>query len=333
MNIFRNPDFRKYVVFCCAVAVPAVIVSFVLNMRFGWMMLAVCGVLLLASYVFTRNRYRRISELSSDIDRLLHGEVVVPIESYCEGELSILQSEIHKMTVRLRDQQQRLSDDKLFLADSLADISHQIRTPLTSINLLVSMLCDPDIGAERRMELAHELYKLLGRIDWLITALLKLSQLDAGTVKLKSEKTSLAELVQKSVAPLLVPMELKNQALSVSADGEFFGDVAWTCEAITNVVKNCMEHTPSGGNIGITATENTLYSEIIIADDGSGIAAEDLPHIFERFYKGKDSDDTSFGIGLALARVIIFSQNGTIKAENNISSGAKFTIRFYKTTV
>ena len=131
----------------------------------------------------------------------------------------------------------------------------------------------------------------------------------------------------------IIPMELRGQALLIHADGAFHGDFSWTCEAIGNIVKNCMEHTPEGGRIEIDAAENALYSEIIIKDNGMGISPEDLPHIFERFYKGKDSDGKSFGIGLALSRMIITGQGGTVKAENRKPVGAMFTIRFYKGTV
>ena len=132
---------------------------------------------------------------------------------------------------------------------------------------------------------------------------------------------------------LLIPVELRRQELRIHADGAFRGDLSWTCEAIGNIVKNCMEHTPEGGRIEIDAAENALYSEIIIKDNGTGISPEDLPHIFERFYKGKDSDGKSFGIGLALSRMIITGQGGTVKAENRKPAGAMFTIRFYKGTV
>lgn len=226
-----------------------------------------------------------------------------------------------------------MQDDKIYLADSIADISHQIKTPLTSANLLLTFLSDKNISEKRRGELVRELYDLLSRIEWLITALLKMSKLDAGTVQLKQEKISLSELLNKSVATLLVPIELGGQKLILNATGDFYGDVQWTAETISNIVKNCMEHTKSMGKIEITANETPLYSEIVIKDDGSGIAKEDLPHIFERFYKGKNSDDKSFGIGLALARSIITSQNGTVKAENGKINGAVFTIKFYKGTV
>ena len=237
------------------------------------------------------------------------------------------------MTVRLREQQQKLISDKAYLADSLADISHQIRTPLTSINLLVERLSASGLTDECRHQLTNELYGLLDRIDWLITTLLKISKLDAGTVQFNKETVSLEMLINKSCAPLLIPIELRGQELIIRAEGDFYGDPAWTSEAVGNIVKNCMEHTPDGGKIEIEAAENALYSEIVIKDNGIGISPEDLPHIFERFYKGKDSDGKSFGIGLALSRMIIAGQKGTVKAENRKNAGAMFTLRFYKGTV
>jgi len=174
------------------------------------------------------------------------------------------------------------------------------------------------------------LYELLSRIDWLITTLLKISKLDAGTIQLNKENVLMKNLIMQSVEPLLVPIELRGLEIKVEAQGKFVGDVKWTSEAIGNIVKNCMEHTPMGGTLQIQASENALYQEIIVEDTGCGIAPEDLPHIFERFYKGKNSSDKSFGIGLALARGIITAQNGTIKVENKKTNGAKFTLRFYK---
>ncbi len=186
---------------------------------------------------------------------------------------------------------------------------------------------------KQRREISHELYGMLSGIDWLITALLKISKLDSGTVTFACETVPLKALIEKALAPLLISAELKNQSLSVEVEGDFSGDVGWTAEAVTNIVKNCMEHTPEGGTICIKASENALFSQIIISDNGAGISKEDLPHIFERFYKGKNSDGKGFGIGLALSRTIISSQNGTVKAENASPAGALFTVRFYKGTV
>ncbi len=333
MNLMRNPEVFKTVLIYALISVFAIILSFIWDIRFGILMCCVCILFFVIYIIGTYTRYRRISQLAFQIDKILHGEESISIGNYSEGELGVLQSEIYKMTVRLREQRQNLQNDKVYLADSLADIAHQLRTPLTSINLLLSFISDPNITDERRQNISREMYGVLSRIDWLITALLKISKLDAGTVKFNTQTIPLKELIDKSVLPLLVSMDIKNQTLKISADGDFNGDIAWTQEAITNIVKNCTEHTDEGGIVQIIASENPLYSEIIISDNGSGIDKEDLAHIFERFYKGKNSDSKSFGIGLNLARMIITAQNGTVKAENNTSRGAKFTVRFYKGVV
>lgn len=334
MKFFRNKEIRKTIFLQIILLASACIFSFMWDRRFGLFTFALSSTFMLIHIVSTHLRYKRITNLSADIDRILHGEdIAVSLDEYREGELSVLQSEIHKMTNRLREQRLQLQDDKLYLANLIADISHQIRTPLTSINLMLSFLSEPDLTDERRAELAHELLRLISRIDWLITSLLKMSKLDAGTVQFKRETVSMEKLIRESVSSLLVLIELREQKLSVDATGNFTGDIAWASEALSNIVKNCMEHTPKGGSIEIRAHENPLYSEITISDSGSGIDAEDLPNIFERFYKGKQSDENSFGIGLALARTIITSQNGTIKAENHRPNGALFTVRFYKGTI
>lgn len=332
MKLFRNPEVKKEAVFLAALSLAASVSSFLLNIYFGIFTLALCIVFALF-YIHTLcKRYKKIAALSESINKILHGDNSISFDDYSEGELGILQSELGKMTVRLRENQKLLQNEKIYLADSIADISHQIRTPLTSINLIVSMLEEPGITDERRLSLTRELDSLLSRIDWLITALLKISKLDAGTVSFRSDSIPMSDLIRKSLAPLLVPIELRGQELEVSAEGSFNGDLLWTSEAIGNIVKNCSEHTPESGKISIRATETAIYSEIIVTDSGSGIDKDDLPHIFERFYKGKNSSGNSFGIGLALARMIISAQNGTVKAENT-ENGAKFTVRFHKVTV
>lgn len=333
MKLLKNKEVRRTLTLQLIISTVASIICFDIDFRAGVVSVCLSLVLILSYYVSTYNRYKKLTALAEDINRLLHGDNSISLGDYSEGELGILHSEVYKMTIRLREQQQKLMNDKVYLADSIADISHQIRTPLTSINLLVQFLSEPNLSDERRQKLTRELYGLLSRIDWLITTLLKISKLDAGTVQFKPENISLQSLIQNSCSTLLVPIELRSQELTVNAAGDFCCDVAWTCEAIGNIVKNCMEHTPDGGKIEIVAIDNALYTEIVIKDTGSGIAKEDLPHIFERFYKGKDSDDKSFGIGLALARMIITKQNGTIKAENRKTAGAKFSIRFYKSTI
>ena len=333
MRLLKNKEVRGALLWQLSVAVIACSLCFWFDLRAGLTAVVLSMLLMMIYCIGTYKRYRRIASLAADVNHVLHGDSSIDFDNYSEGELSILHSEIYKMTIRLREQQQTLTREKAYLADSIADISHQIRTPLTSINLLIGLLSEPKLTDARRQQLIHELYELLSRIDWLITTLLKISRLDAGTVQFKQEQVSLEELLKKSCVPLLIPMELRGQELRIHADGAFRGDLSWTCEAIGNIVKNCMEYTPEGGRIEIDAAENALYSEIIIKDNGTGISPEDLPHIFERFYKGKDSDGKSFGIGLALSRMIITGQGGTVKAENRKPAGAMFTIRFYKGTV
>ncbi len=291
---------------------------------------ALCAVFLLSS----RARYRDLARLSEDIDHILHGQQQLLLEEYREGELSILHSEIQKMTVRLKEQTDTLQRDKVRLSQAIADISHQLRTPLTAMNLTASMLSGEDLTDQRRLELARELKRSLGRMDWLVEALLKLAQLDAGTAQMKREPVALEALIEQASKPLLIPMELRNQELQITIkDESFIGDFQWTLEAIANVLKNAVEHTPAGGTVSVTAEENALFTGLVIEDSGPGFAPEELPHLFQRFYKGKNARPESVGIGLALARQIIAEQNGTISAANRPEGGARFTLRFYKSVL
>ena len=334
MMLFRNPEIRRGLVLWGSAWVAATAAGCWISWPTG-LWTAIVGLLFLLLHLgITRRRYRRIAELSRELDRILHGGGQVDLARFQEGELAILQSEIQKMTVRLRSQADALQKDKAFLADSLADISHQIRTPLTSLQLIASMLAEEELPEQRRLELVRELHSLLRRMDWLIETLLKLSRLDAGTVELATAEVPVARLLELAAAPLAVPMELREQQLTVQADGEYFlGDLAWSVEAVGNILKNCMEHTPPGGEIRVTVQQTPIFTEIVIADSGPGIGPEDLPHLFERFYKGKNAAPTSVGIGLALANGIVTAQNGTLSAGNGREGGAEFVIRFYSRTV
>lgn len=335
MNFLRNPEVRRTLWLYAVLTVMAASGAWQLaGARVALYVLGVAVVLVTVHVVSTYRRYRHLAELAVDIDRILHGtDPKLEVRQCVEGELCILETEIQKMTVRLREQREQLEKDKVFLADSIADISHQIRTPLTSINLLVQLLRKPRLEEQRRIQLLRELTEMLARIDWLITTLLKLSRLDAGTVRFQCEQIPLETLVDRATEPLQIPMELRGQQLRRECRGSFTGDVSWTCEAIGNIVKNCMEHTPDGGVVTVVGEDNPLYTKIQITDTGPGIAPEDLPHLFERFYKGEASGNKGFGIGLALARMIVVGQNGTLKAANLPGGGAQFTMCFFKSTV
>ena len=283
---------------------------------------------------FSGKRYSRISDLSDSVDSILHGAENIPLPDSGEGELSILVSEIKKMTVRLKEQSDLLSADKIRLTDAIADIFHQIRTPLTSMNLVVTLLSDEDLDYQKRIRLTRELKRQLERIQWLIESLLKLSKIDAGTAVFESKEVPVKKLLERASEPFLIPMELRGQQLEITSGSEsYVGDFQWSVEAVGNILKNAMEHTPEGGSIKVTASETALYTELVVEDSGEGFFQEDIPHIFERFYKGKNAGESSIGIGLALSRAIITAQNGTVKAENSPEGGARFVIRFYKNII
>lgn len=281
---------------------------------------------------------KKIRALSLSIDRLLHSkdyDNMGDFSLYQEGDLAILQNEIGKLVSVLKEQAEMLQKDKLFLTDSIADISHQLKTPLTSLHLVASMLMEPGLTDERKFELLEEASRLLGKIDWLIATLLKISRLDSGTIVMEKQPISFERLIEQALEPLEIPMELRKQSVQkdIQKESGMTGDLYWTGEALGNIFKNCMEHMGEGGTLWIRASENPLYSQLIVEDNGKGIAPEDLPHLFERFYRGKNAGNSSVGIGLFLARMIIGKQNGMIKAENREESGARFIIRFYKQVI
>ncbi len=272
-------------------------------------------------------RYRRIAVLAGKLDERLDGEHNRLLEHVEEGELSILENEINKLLSRLWEQNRELAQERRRLADALADLSHQLRTPLTSMNLVCAML-------EEECQTGHPamLRKLLARVQWLIDVLLKMSKLDAGAVVFQPQECRLGGLAARAVEPLLIPLELAGVRLilEVEEGAALCCDPGWMMEAIANIVKNCMEHTPEDGEIRLAGRENAIYTELVITDTGEGIDKKDLPHVFERFYKGERSSEESVGIGLALAGMIVREQNGTIRAENENGGGARFTIRIYK---
>lgn len=287
-------------------------------------------------YVYKMRKYKKsLRRLSGEMDRILHGSGELVLGSYEEGEISILRDEIYKMTVRLREQSETLTEDKEALADSFADISHQIRTPLTTLNLMTARMMQEGDDPEQRKRILREMNRMLERIEWLITALLKISKLDAGAICLEPADISMEGFLKKVMEPFEIQMDLRDQRCRIEgAEGmTFTADEAWTLEAVRNVVKNSLEYTPDGKALEISCVNNPLYTEISVCDSGPGIDPEDLPHLFDRFYKGKNAGSSSFGIGLALAQSIMSRQNGVIRAENRKEGGSRFRIRFYKQTI
>ena len=329
MSVFKDRNVTKV----CIAYVLMTVALFILTGIRG----AICGLAFFVIFlVYSIHQKKKISQINEKIDHILHGDELYDLTQYTEGELAVLENEIRKMTIRLSEQADALTKDKLYLAESVANISHQIRTPLTSINLVVSFLNDDNLSVDRRKEIVRQLEKYLEQIDWLVTTLMKISKLDTGTVAFCQDAVEVNELIKKVVSPFEILMDIRNIKLEtlIDSDVQFIGDFSWTVEALENIIKNCLEHMEDGGLLQIVGKNTPIYTEIIITDNGCGFGEEDLSHVFERFYRGHNAKDGNFGIGLALARMIIKEQNGTIRAQNRKDTkGAQFIIKLYKGTL
>lgn len=301
--------------------------------------------------ILTNRRYRALAKMAANLDRVLAGERDIRLRDMSEGELAILSSEIDKVIARLNLTVDELQAEKLALSDALADISHQLKTPLTSIAISTELIRDclsARGDSEDLVERLRLIQTLQARVEDLVSALLKLARIDAGVIKLVCGDVDARELVRKSFEPLAIAFDIADVRFSADVqDGASYeGDLTWSVEALENILKNCMEHTPAGGCVSVRVTEDVLACRIRIEDTGPGIAESDLPHIFERFYRGsRDANATpsevnpaGVGIGLALSKSLVTAQGGTLTAENlrdengNIT-GAAFNLVFFKTVV
>lgn len=329
--MFRNREIRQFAVVFTAITVTAVAAGFAIQPAAGILVLTSAAAFGTVFLLFTKARYKSIAKLSEQIDLVLHNSDHLFIGETNEGELSILQSEITKMTLRIREQNDALKREKEHLAESMADIAHQLRTPLTSVNLILSLLENSPDEKERKA-MIRETKELFVQMDWLLASLLKLSRLDAGIVVFQRKKIDVHDLISSALHPFLISMDLHNITLQTDVPKEIFiqGDSGWLSEAIQNILKNCLESAGDDGKIVIACQDNPLFTEITIRDSGAGFAKEDLPHLFDRFYRGKHAEATGYGIGLALCKTIITRQSGTITAKNHPQGGAVFSIRFPK---
>ena len=292
------------------------------------------GLVLLALFlVYTNKRYRDIGKLNDYLVRVLEDNEDNELLDQEEGELSILKTNIYKTTSTLKYQKELISDDKKNLAAAIADISHQLKTPLTSMMVMNDLLVDEQ-DESKRCEFLQTQSLQLNRMNWLIQTLLKLSKLDAGTIVLKKEDVSSIELIEEAVKPFGIQFEIRNiRFKSDVSDITVRCDKNWTVEAIQNIIKNCIEHMNDGGELSVSTVDTNIYTQLTVKDTGCGIAVEDIPHIFERFYKGKNAGKDSVGIGLALSKSIIEGEQGEITVESTEGVGTKFIIKFYKTLI
>lgn len=333
--MLRNRELRWLLLTMCLISLVAIVVASFISLETVGITAVTSALLIGCSLLFTRWRYGEIEKLSGYLRQISSGNYTLDVRDNQEGELSILKNDIYKVTLMLSEQSTLLQEDKMKLTNAISDISHQLKTPLTSMTVMADLLSDPELHVEKRTEFTRKITVQLERIGWLVSSLLKFSKIDAGTIHFKKDQVQVSKLVRKSLEPMLIPMDIKEQRVLI--DGEdsttFAGDLNWTTEAIINILKNCVEHTPAGGEIQISFAENTLFTEIIIVDNGKGIPKAEIPYIFKRFYKGKNASEDSVGIGLALAQSIITGQNGTIDVKSEVGKGTQFQIKFYKQVI
>lgn len=329
----KNKEFRLMLMISAFATVLCFLICLFISTACAFISLALGIILSVVFYVFTKQRYRKIEELNDYLSEVCSGNYELAVNDNAEGELSILKNNLYKVMILLRTASEGAKKDKLYLADSLADISHQLKTPLTSMMIITEVLQD-EKDEEKRAGFIRIIEEQLEKMKWLITTLLKLSKLDADTADFNMKSLNCADIIDRSINPFLVQAEIRKIKISKHVNPFIFtGDENWSVEALENIIKNCLEHTSDGGTLNINTNSTTIYNEIEISDNGSGIAKEDLPHIFERFYHGKNSSAESVGIGLALSKAVFSKENANIDVKSKEGIGTKFTIRFYKFVV
>ena len=289
-------------------------------------------ILLLIFIIYERNQDKEIGEITKYLEAINNKNYTLKIDENSEDELSISKNELYKVTVMLRENASNSLKDKVNLKIALEDISHQLKTPLTSILIILDNLIDnPEMDYQTRVEFLHDFKREAVRIQSLIQSILKLSKFDSNTVQFIKKDIYLKQIVEEAIKNTESLADLKNIKINVEGNKKIKlnCDLLWQTEAVTNILKNCIEHSSENTQIDIKYNNNSVYSYITITDYGEGISKEDIPHIFERFYRGKNSANESIGIGLSLSKTIIESNNGIITVESN-NNKTTFTIKYFK---
>lgn len=293
--------------------------------------LIICLVYLTIIINNDKKKEKEINEVIKIIEEINNKNYSFKMKDINEEDLSLLKNEIYKTTIMLNEISEISKKDKKELEESLEDISHQLKTPLTSILIMIdTLLDDEDMDQNTREDFLRNMKREVMNINFLVKSILKLSRLDTNTVKFISKKESVKEIINEAILNVSLLSDLKNVKIETNLSDSFITcDYKWQIEALTNILKNSIEHSYENNKVLIESSENNAYVKITIKDFGSGIAKEDINHIFERFYKGKDSDYDSIGIGLALSKSIIEKQNGKISVESS-DDGTTFTIKYFK---
>ncbi len=299
--------------------------------------LSILFIIIITLYVYfvinKSKRTKKINKIIELISKINKRNFDIDIEDYTEDELSILKQEVYKTSLMLRSEADNSLKDKLNLKDSLSDISHQLKTPLTSITIMIDNILDnEEMDSKTRRKFLINIKREIININFLVQNLLKLSKFDANVIKFNKEEVLIKDIVDEAIKKVSALSELKGVSIKVSGDkgSTIKCDFMWEVEALSNIIKNSIEHIEKDGFVEVNYTKNKVYSRILIRDNGVGINSEDLPYIFDRFYKGKNTSKDSVGIGLALSKSIIEKDNGSISVKSTPKIGTVFTIKYFE---
>lgn len=294
--------------------------------------LLIVMTLAVGELVRLRQIKREIRELTAYTEQVQDKTQLPSMETMQEGDVRVLQSEVYKLAASLHEQYAREKARSGYLAEMLENISHQMKTPLSVITLMSENLMEDELDKETRDNCVRSIYESADHLTWLVHTLLAIAQMDAGAIAFRQETVSLAVLLASVLQDLSVYADLNGTALKMNVPGNvsIITDFRWTKEALSNIIRNAIEHTP-GGTVRIRASQSVVAVDLDICDNGCGISEGDLPHIFERFYKGKQASPDSAGIGLSLAKEVIQKQNGSIEVSGAEGEGTAFHIRFFRT--
>lgn len=313
MKLLRNVEIRTFVIGWFILTALSIFAMILINDYVLYILLIyalLIGILYLCLEIY---RYKKIEKLNQYLRELSLGNTKLSFEDLLEGELSILQSELYKITVTIRQQNQQLQQDKESLSKSLADISHQLKTPLTSLYMMFDLMRNPLLDEQKRELFMSQSLQQLHRMKSLINSLLKMSRLESETVKFTKEWVNASQLALESQGSLDILMDIQSTSIKTEIlTDKIYCDKNWTQEAVNNILKNAIEHSQPNNPINFVIKKGSLGYQIQITNSGNTIAPEDLHKIFTRFYKSKEAFFDSVGIGLSLSKQIIEQQNGFI---------------------
>lgn len=304
------------------------------SIRINIAIIILLGVIaIIVALIYTNKRDKSLRSINKYLDKVNNGNYELKIEDNGEDEISRLRNELYKTTILLRESAENSEKEKTNLSNSLADISHQLKTPLTSIRIMLDNIEEnSNMDEKTRNEFIEEISRQIDWISSLVISLLKLAKFDAGAIIMQDTQINVKKLIDNVINNLAIMIDIKNIKIEEKIDEDVIlrADYNWQLEALTNIIKNCIEHSKEDSKIKIEVENNSIFVKIKITDEGEGIAKEDLSHIFERFYKSKQVSENSIGIGLSLAKTIIEKENGYIKVDSELGKGTTFEIKYLK---